>query len=113
MKDALLQLGKERPNVGLARQPNHDLELLNLDVRRVVVLAEEYSHLVREKVGVRLEQERDVSEGDPLNFGRGRDEGDCEATSKPKQASFQQKFLASEDDKGWKGRTDREEEPFS
>jgi hypothetical protein len=74
--DSLLQLAQQRIHVLLSRQPNHDLELLDLDVGRVVVLAEEDAHLVLEDVGSVLEEEIDISEGDPLNLRSGGDHGD-------------------------------------
>ncbi len=45
-------------------QLDHDLELLHLDVNRIVVLAEEDAHLVRENVGALLHDQVDVAQRD-------------------------------------------------
>jgi hypothetical protein len=52
------------------------IQLLDLGAGRVVELAEEDAHLVLEDVGSVLREEVDISEGDPLDLGSGRDHGD-------------------------------------
>jgi hypothetical protein len=51
--------------------PDHDVEFLQLDVDRVVVLDEEDLHLVLEDVGSLLDDQVDVPEGDVLNLRLG------------------------------------------
>ena len=75
--DALLELAEERVDVLFRDELDHDLELLDLDVGRVVVLAEEDAHLVREGARATLQDEVDVAQRDPLDLGRRRDERDC------------------------------------
>ena len=68
--DVLLQLAEQGVDVVVVREADHDVQLFDLDVERVVVLAEEDAHLVREDVGPLLEQEVDVAQRDPLYLGR-------------------------------------------
>jgi hypothetical protein len=68
----LLELAEQCVDIFLAGEADHDLELLNLDVGRVIVLAEEDAHLVLKKVRSLLKEEVDVAKGDPLDLrGRG------------------------------------------
>lgn len=75
-QDSLLQLAQQGIDILVPRQPNHDVKFLNLDIRWVVVFAEEHPHLVLENLGSFLEQEVDVTQGDPLNFRFSGDESD-------------------------------------
>lgn len=56
------------------RQPYHDIQLLHLDIQRVVVFAEEYPHLVRQDLGTLLQQQVDVPQRYPLHLGWGAQE---------------------------------------
>ena len=62
-------------DVVLRRKPDHDVQLLQLDVDGVVVLDEEDLHLVLEDVGALLDDQVDVPECHILNFGLGGEQG--------------------------------------
>ena len=66
--DVLLELSQQSVDVLLASKADHDFELLNLDVGRVIILAEEDAHFIRQNVGAFLQKEIDVTESYPLNF---------------------------------------------
>ena len=66
-----LQFREQLIDVFVVRYPNHNLELLHLQVGRIVVFAEEDTHLFTENVCLLLEEEIDVSESDVLYFGSG------------------------------------------
>lgn len=68
---SLLQLLENLAEVGVPRESIHDLEFGELDVDRVVVLAEEDLDLVLENGWATLDDEEDVSESDVLNLGTG------------------------------------------
>ena len=51
----------------MASLPNHDIQFLELDVDRVVVIDEEYLHLVLEDVRPLLDDEVDVPESHVLH----------------------------------------------
>ena len=70
----LLELGEQLLVVALAGDADHDLDLGELEVGRVVVLAEEDADLFAEDVGLALQEEVDVTEGHVLDFGGGGDE---------------------------------------
>lgn len=72
----LLQLGKQLLVVALICYPHHNLQLLELDIWWVSVLAEEDSHLLAQDVGLGLEEEINVSQSDILNLGRRSNQGD-------------------------------------
>ena len=55
-------------DVVVRRERDHDLELLELDVDGVVVLAEEDARLAREHVGVLLQDQVDVAQRDVLHL---------------------------------------------
>jgi hypothetical protein len=67
--DSLAQLLKHLGRVGIPREPVHDLELGELDVDRVVVLAKEDLDLVLEDRRPALDDEQDVAQGDVLDLG--------------------------------------------
>ena len=76
LRRVLLQLAEDLRDVGLRRQPDHDVQLLEFDVDRVVVLDEEHLHFVLEDVGLLLDDEVDVAQGHVLDLGLGGEEGD-------------------------------------
>ena len=63
-----LQLRQDLGDVGLTGQPDHDVQLLQLDVDRVVVLHEEDLHLVFEDVRPLLYDEIDVPQSHVLDL---------------------------------------------
>ena len=63
-----LQLRQDLSDIGLAGQSDHDVQLLQLDVDRVVVLHEENFHLVFEDVRPLLNDEIDVPQSHVLNL---------------------------------------------
>ena len=63
-------------NVALRCEPDHDVQLLQLDVDGIVVLDEEDLHLVLENVSTLLDDQVDVTEGDVLDLGFGGEKGD-------------------------------------
>jgi hypothetical protein len=70
--DSLFQLAQQSIHVAITGQSDHDIKLLDLDVQRVIVFAEEYPHFVRKEVGSFLEEKVDIPQCDPLYLGRGR-----------------------------------------
>lgn len=70
-----LQFRQKLVDIALTGYPDHDLEFLELDVRWVVVLAEENAELLSEDVGLLLQQEVDVAQSDILDFRGGGDKG--------------------------------------
>ena len=70
----LLELHEHLVDVAVARELDHDLELLHLDVDRVVVLAEEDLDLVREDGGPLLHDEVDVAQRHVLDLGLRREQ---------------------------------------
>jgi hypothetical protein len=70
-----LELGEDLGNVGLAGEPDHDVQLLQLDVDGIVVLDEEDLHLVLEDVGPLLDDEVDVAQGHVLHLHGGENRG--------------------------------------
>jgi hypothetical protein len=73
---SLFQLAQQRVYILLGSKPDHDIQLLDLDIQRVIIFTEEDAHLVREEICSFLEKEVNVSESDPLDFGWGGEEGD-------------------------------------
>ena len=63
-----LELGEDLGDVGLASEPDHDVQLLQLDVDGVVVLDKEHLHLVLEDVRPLLDDEVYVTQGHVLNL---------------------------------------------
>jgi hypothetical protein len=63
-----LELGEDLGNVCLAGEPDHDVQLLQLDVDGIVVLDEEDLHLVLEDVRPLLDDEVDVAQGHVLHL---------------------------------------------
>jgi hypothetical protein len=55
-------------DVSLTGQPDHNVQLLQLDVDGVVVLDKEHLHLVLENVGPLLDDEVDVTQGYVLDL---------------------------------------------
>ena len=55
-------------DVGLTGQSDHDVQLLQLDVDRVVILHEENLHLVLEDVRPLLNDEIDIPQSHVLNL---------------------------------------------
>jgi hypothetical protein len=55
-------------NVGLTGEPDHDVQLLQLDVDGIVVLDEEHLHLVLENVGPLLDDQVNVPQRHILNL---------------------------------------------
>lgn len=78
-----LQLPKQSVHILLVRQSNHNLKFLHLDVGRIVIFAEENAHLAGKDIGTFLQEEVDVTKGDPLHLGRWGDKGDCSLLVKP------------------------------
>jgi hypothetical protein len=76
--NALLQLGQNLFDVPFVRESVDDLEFGELDVDRVVVLAEEDFNVVLEDEWPPLYDEMNVSERDVLDFVAGREKGDYE-----------------------------------
>ena len=72
----LLQLAQQHIHIAFIRQPDHDIHLLGLDIRRVIVLAEKDAHLVGQNVRVLLQDQIDVAQRDPLHLGLARNERD-------------------------------------
>lgn len=70
LRRVFLQLPEQSVHILLVRQSNHNLKLLHLDVGRVVIFAEENAHLVGKDIGTFLQEEIDVTKGDPLHLGR-------------------------------------------
>jgi len=68
-EDSLLQLLEDLSEVVVPGESIHDLELGELDVDRIVVLAEEDLDLVLKDRWTPLDDEEDVSESDVLNLG--------------------------------------------
>lgn len=75
-KFLLLKFRQNLRDVVLRRKPDHDVQLLQLDVDGVVVLDEEDLHLVLEYIGALLDDQVDVAKCDVLNFRLGREESD-------------------------------------
>src|SRR5258706_250050 len=75
-KYILLQFTQQCLDVVLLCKTDHNIELLNLDIGRVIILTEKHTHLILEDVRALLQQKVNVSQGDPLDFCCRRDEGD-------------------------------------
>jgi len=75
-KYILLQFTQQRIDVALPGKTDHDIQLLNLDIGRVIILTKEHTHLILEDVRALLQQKVNVSQGDPLDFWCRGDEGD-------------------------------------
>jgi hypothetical protein len=67
-KGILLQLSEELFIVMLVCYPNHDFQLLKLNIGRISVFAEEDAHLLAQNVWFSLEQEINVSQSDVLDL---------------------------------------------
>eukprot|EP00968_Pinguiococcus_pyrenoidosus_P010320 scaffold805_cov251-Pinguiococcus_pyrenoidosus.AAC.5 len=74
LRGVLLELEQHLVDVRLADQADHDLQLLQLDVDGVVVLAEEDLDLVLQDLRALLHDEVDVAQGDVLHFRLAVDE---------------------------------------
>lgn len=70
LRRVFLQLPQQSVHILLVRQSDHNLKLLHLDVGRVVIFAKEDAHLVGKDIGTFLQEEIDVTKGDPLHLGR-------------------------------------------
>ena len=71
-----LQLRQDLSDIGLAGQSYHDVQLLQLDVDRVVILHEEDLHFVFENVRPLLDDEIDVPESHVLDLRLRGEKGD-------------------------------------
>ena len=71
-----LQLRQDLGDVGLTGQSDHDVQLLQLDVDRVVILHEENLHLVLEDVRPLLNDQIDVPQSHVLNLRLGGEKSD-------------------------------------
>ena len=71
-----LQLRQDLSDIGLAGQSDHDVQLLQLDVDRVVILHEEDLHFVLENVRPHLDDEIDVPESHVLDLRLRGEESD-------------------------------------
>ena len=71
-----LQLRQDLGDVSLTGQSDHDVQLLQLDVDRVVVLHEENLHLVFEDVRPLLYDEIDVPQSHVLDLRLRGEKGD-------------------------------------
>jgi hypothetical protein len=72
----LLQLREHLGNAGLAGQPDHDVQLLQLDVDGVVVLDKKHLHLLLKNIRSLLNDEVDIPESDVLHLRLTGQEGD-------------------------------------
>jgi hypothetical protein len=73
----LLKLKKNLVDILVIAKHNHDLELVHLNINRVVVLAEENLHFVLKNGWALLKNQVDVAEGNILDFGFLRQKGNC------------------------------------
>lgn len=73
-KGVLLQFSQKLVHVAVVGNPYHDLELLELDIWRVVVFTEENTKFLLENVRLLLQQEVDVSQCHILHFGSRRNQ---------------------------------------
>jgi predicted nuclease of restriction endonuclease-like (RecB) superfamily len=73
LQGALLELGKDFSRILLARKTVHDFQLREFNVNRVIVFAKEDLHIVLEHRWSSLNDEKNVSQGDVLNFRSGRE----------------------------------------
>jgi len=64
-----LELVKQLVCVAVVCYSDHDLQFCEFEIRRVVVLAEEYSQLLVQDSRLLLQEEVDVLEGNVLHFG--------------------------------------------
>lgn len=77
LEGVLLQLCEELFVILVVCYSHHDLEFLQLEVGRVVEFTEKHPHLLAQDVGLGLQQEVDVPQGNVLDLrGRGN-EGHC------------------------------------
>ena len=56
MNDTLFQFAQQRIDVVFTCQPDHDIELFDLHIQWIIVLAKENPHLVRQNIGSLLQQ---------------------------------------------------------
>ncbi|EEQ40082.1 hypothetical protein CLUG_04209 [Clavispora lusitaniae ATCC 42720] len=68
----LFQLAQQKRRVGVARQADDNLELLELQVQRVRVLDEEHAELARQDTRVFFQNDADVAEPDVSGLGNGQ-----------------------------------------
>ena len=74
---ALLELSEDLLDVLLVGESVDDFEFGQLDVDRIVVLAEEHLDVVAKDQWPTLNDEEDVSKSDVLDFVAGREKSDC------------------------------------
>lgn len=72
-----LEFGEKLLVVLLVCYPDHNFELLEFDVGRIVVFTEKDAELFAENIRLRLEQEVNVSKSNILDFGRRGNKSNC------------------------------------
>ena len=84
-----MQLSLDLNHVDLRGQPDDDVQLLELDVERVVVLDEEHLDVVLEDVEPLLDDEVDVPQGHVLHLGLLGEQGDQGRGQFPHQVVYE------------------------
>jgi hypothetical protein len=77
LKSVFLQLGQELVNVAVVGYPHHNFQLLEFDICRIVILAEEHTEFLVEDIRLLLQQKINVSQSHILHLRGRRYKRDC------------------------------------